>query len=138
MICKSKINVRYAETDKMGIVYYANYAVWYEIGRTNFLKQAGISYSNMENIGIMVPVVDLNIHYIYPAKYDDNIIIETTVEDFSPVKIKFDYKIYKESVSEVINKGTTTHCWVDDKFKLINLKRAYPDIYLKLKNSISQ
>ncbi len=138
MICKSKINVRYAETDKMGIVYYANYAVWYEIGRTNFLKQAGISYSNMENIGIMVPVVDLNIHYISPAKYDDNIIIETTAEDFSPVKIKFNYKVYKEGINEVINKGTTTHCWVNDKFKLINLKRTYPDIYLKLKNSISQ
>ena len=136
MICKSKINVRYAETDKMGIVYYANYAVWYEIGRTNFLKQAGISYSNMENIGIMVPVVDLNIHYISPAKYDDNIIIETTAEDFSPVKIKFNYKVYKEGINEVINKGTTTHCWVNDKFKLINLKRTYPDIYLKFKISI--
>lgn len=86
----------------------------------------------------MVPVVDLNIHYISPAKYDDNIIIETTAEDFSPVKIKFNYKVYKEGINEVINKGTTTHCWVNDKFKLINLKRTYPDIYLKLKNSISQ
>ena len=138
MICKSKINVRYAETDKMGIVYYANYAVWYEIGRTNFLKQAGIPYSNMENMGIMVPVLDLNINYIYPAKYDDNIIIETSVEDFSSVKIKFSYKLYKEGTSQIINRGTTTHCWVNDKFKLINLKRSYNDIYLKLKKSISQ
>jgi len=100
------IRVRYAETDKMGYVYYGNYATYFEVGRVELLRSLGISYRKLEEKGILLPVVNLNVDYIKPAFYDDNLTLETVLTNIPGVKIVFDYKL-KRGV-EVLSKAQTT------------------------------
>ncbi len=136
MISITELTVRYAETDQMGIVYHTNYGIWYEIARTNFIKDLGYSYSEMEKRGIFLPVTDLKLHYISPARYDDNIKIETTVSSISSAKIEFSYTSYVKENKKPINTGISIHAFVDNKMRLINFKKNFPDIYTTIKNSI--
>ncbi|HZW77973.1 MAG TPA: thioesterase family protein [Flavobacteriaceae bacterium] len=92
----TKIRVRYGETDQMGVVYYGNYALYIEQGRTEWLRDLGISYKWMEDQNIMLPVVHLSIDYKASAFYDDLLTIETTLEEIPNVKIIFNYKIFNE------------------------------------------
>ena len=104
--------VRYEETDQMGIVYYGNYAKYLEIGRVEWLRALGITYRSMEENGIMLPVIFLQINYKKPAKYDDLITVETTLKKTPSVKIEFDYKIYGES-REVLVEANTVLAFID-------------------------
>jgi acyl-CoA thioester hydrolase len=90
------VRVRYAETDQMGVVYHGNYAQYFEMGRVEWLRNIGISYKRMEESGIMLPVVSLNINYKKPARYDDLLTVKTIFKSQSTVKIEFDYEIYNE------------------------------------------
>lgn len=99
--------VRYAETDKMGVVYYANYAIYFEIGRTDMFRQIGYTYERMESEGIMLPVVDLHITYKKPARYDDELTIITELREMPTAKIKFYYEI-KNSAGDSLCTGETT------------------------------
>jgi acyl-CoA thioester hydrolase len=90
------VRVRYAETDQMGVVYHGNYAQYFEMGRVEWLRNIGISYKWMEENGIMLPVVSLNINYKKPARYDDLLTVKTIFKSQSTVKIEFDYEIYNE------------------------------------------
>lgn len=138
MISESKITVRYAETDKMGIVYHTNYGIWYEIGRTNFLKDLGFNYTKMEELGIMLPVTELNCKYIIPALYDDTIIIKTSIKKLTPVKIEFSYELFKEGESTLINRGYSIHAFVDNDMKIINLKKTKPSIFELISKGIQK
>ena len=89
--------VRYEETDQMGVVYHGNYARYLEIGRVEWLRSLGITYKSMEESGIILPVIFLQINYKKSAKYDDLITVETTLKKIPSVKIEFDYKIYGKS-----------------------------------------
>ena len=84
-----KVRVRYAETDQMGVVYHGNYAQYFEMGRVEWLRNLGISYKWMEDNGVMLPVVSLNINYKKPARYDDLLTIKTILKSQSTVKIEF-------------------------------------------------
>ena len=101
-----EFRVRYAETDQMGFVYYGNYAQYFEIGRVKALKKVGLSYRDLEESGIMLPVMDLNIQYKKAAKYDDLIRVETTIPEMPTNRIKFEYLIYREE--ELLASGSTT------------------------------
>ena len=136
MTSVTKLTVRYAETDQMGIVYHTNYGIWYEIARTNYIKDIGYSYSDMEKIGILLPVINLNINYISPARYDDNIIIKTTVSKISSAKIEFLYSTYIDGDEKAINTGSSIHAFVGKDMKLINFRKNFPDIYTAIKDSI--
>ncbi len=136
MTSVTKLTVRYAETDQMGIVYHTNYGIWYEIARTNYIKDIGYSYSDMEKSGIFLPVVNLNINYISPAHYDDNIIIKTTVSKISSAKIEFSYSTYIEGNEKAINTGISVHAFVDKDMNLMNFKKNFSEIYTAIKNSI--
>lgn len=133
---KTKIVARYAETDQMGVVHHSVYPIWYEVARTEFAKKYILPYSKAEKIGIMMPVAELTSKYYKSAYYEDEITIITEVEKFSPVRIKFTYKLYNSS-GDLINIGSTMHAWTDTNLKIINLKKLYPDIYDKL-NKIKQ
>jgi len=136
MISTTELIVRYAETDQMGIVYYTNYGVWYEIARTNYIKDLSYSYTDMEKKGILLPVIDLNIHYISPTYYDDNITIETTVSKLYSSKIEFSYLVYRNDIKEPVNTGSSIHAFVNKDMKLINFKKDFPDIYYAIDNSM--
>ena len=105
-ISETTVRVRYAETDRMGYVYYGNYTLYYEVGRVEALRQLGTSYKEMEDNGIMLPVYSCNIKYLKPALYDDLLIIKTFIKELPTAKISFDYEIYNQQ-NELINSANT-------------------------------
>lgn len=106
------IRVRYAETDQMGVVYHGNYAQYFEMGRVEWLRNLGLSYSFMEKNGIMLPVVSLTINYKKPARYDDLLTVRTIFKKQSSVKIEFDYEIYSEK-GELLTTGNSVLVFVN-------------------------
>jgi len=100
--------VRYAETDQMGVVYYANYFVWFEIGRTDWLRRSGWSYLEMERDGYSLPVVEAHCSYRQPAKYDDEIDVVTLGTLLSPVRVRFDYTLVRGGNGSLAE-GYTVH-----------------------------
>jgi acyl-CoA thioester hydrolase len=107
-----QFRVRYAETDQMSYVYHGNYAQYLEMGRIEWLRNIGISYKEMEESGIMLPVFNLNINYLKPAKYDDLLTLKTTLEKTPSVKINFNYEIYNEQ-NELLTTATTTLVFIN-------------------------
>ena len=105
----SKLRVRYAETDQMGVVYYANYLVWFEIGRTDWLRHSGWTYVNMEADGFSLPVVEAHCEYRQSAKYDDEIEVQTRGTLLSPVRVRFDYHLVRASDQAPLAAGHTVH-----------------------------
>ncbi|EPY2274118.1 acyl-CoA thioesterase [Clostridium sporogenes] len=131
-INRTETTVRYVETDQMGVVHHSNYYPWFEIGRTEFTKATGMKYTDIENIGVMMPLTESYCKYIKPAKYEDKIIIETSIEKLTPVKIIFSYKIIKKENNELLAKGSTTQAFVNKKnFKVINLKQCNEELWNK-------
>lgn len=112
----TKIRVRYAETDQMGVVYHGNYAQYLEIGRVEWLRSLGVSYRDMEDSGIMLPVVSLNINYKKPAIYDDLLKVRTKLVKLPSVSISFDYEIFNAN-PELIVSANTVLVFVDMKSK---------------------
>lgn len=106
------MRVRYSETDQMGIVYYGNYAQYLEQGRTDWLRSLGFTYKYMEEHQVMLPVINLNIDYKLPAKYDDLLTIKTSLLEIPSVKIKFYYEI-KNQNDELLATATTSLVFLD-------------------------
>ena len=104
--------VRYGETDQMGVVYHGNYAQYMEMGRVEWLREMGISYKNMEENGIMLPVISLHIDYKKPAVYDDLIAVRTILKKTPAVKIEFDFEIYNEA-REILAEATVVLAFID-------------------------
>lgn len=104
--------VRYGETDQMGVVYHGNYAQYLEMGRVEWLRALGITYRSMEENGIMLPVISLQIDYKKSARYDDLITVETTLNKTPLVRIEFDYKIYNET-RELLAEANTVLAFMD-------------------------
>jgi acyl-CoA thioester hydrolase len=126
----SRVRVRYAETDKMGVVYYANFFVWFEVARTDLLRHAGFSYRDMEKDGCMLPVLEAHCQYRKPALYDDELEITTTGTWLSHVRIRFDYVIVRLTDAAVLADGHTVHASLDLAGKPMRLpervRRMFP------------
>jgi acyl-CoA thioester hydrolase len=105
----SRLRVRYAETDQMGVVYYANYLVWFEVGRTDWLRSLGWTYREMEASGILLPVIEAQCEYRAPARYDDEVEIRTTGQLLSLVRVSFSYEVRIGSDGQLSASGRTTH-----------------------------
>jgi acyl-CoA thioester hydrolase len=118
----TSLRVRYAEADPMNVVYYGNYAQYFEVGRVESLRALGISYKSMEEMGYLLPVVELNIKYLRSAKYDDLITIKTTIKEL-PVdhRIQFDQEIYNEA-GKLLTIGTVKLYFMDETLsKKVNM-----------------
>jgi len=109
---KHQVRVRYAETDNMGYVYYGNYAAYYEVARTEMLRSTGISYKELEDMGVMLPVIELHCQYIKAAKYDDLITLNIYIREKPGIRIKFEYELFNEE-GELLNTGSTQLVFVD-------------------------
>ena len=111
-VCKykytSRIEVRYAETDQMGIVHHSVYAVWFEQARTEFFRNAGASYADMEAEGFAAPVLELSIRYRQPTHYGEFVDVETTMVREGSLKFRFEYKVFVNG--QLCTTGTTLHC----------------------------
>lgn len=118
------VRVRYAETDQMGVVYHGNYAQYFEIGRVEWLRNLGLSYKRMEELGIMLPVVSLTMNYKKPAKYDEDLCIRTIFKACKGVKIEFDYELYNQA-NELLTTGYSMLVFVDMKTGRPTVPPAY-------------
>ena len=108
------VRVRYGETDQMGYVYYGNYAMYYEVGRVESLRQLGLTYKELEDMGVMMPVLENKSKYHQAALYDDHLKIVTAIREKPSVRIRFDYAIYNED-GKLIHEGETLLAFVDKK-----------------------
>ena len=115
-----RIRVRYAETDRMGVVYHANYVVWFEIGRTEFCRAAGIPYRQMEAEGILIPVTGLDCKYRRSARYDDSILIRTRMGDVGSRGLSFFYEIRNEN-DELLCEGSSRHIFTNAESRPISI-----------------
>jgi acyl-CoA thioester hydrolase len=133
MSVTTEIRVRYAETDQMNVVYYANYLVWFEIGRTELLRAAGLTYERLEkDHGCILPVAESRCRYRSPARYDDRISIETRPAMVRGPVVKFAYRILRKELAEegteretLLAEGETTHVVCDAQMNRISLPEHY-------------
>jgi acyl-CoA thioester hydrolase len=125
---ETRLRVRYAETDKMGVVYHSNFVIWFEVGRVELLRQLGFEYSQMEQQdNCHIPVVDLRVRYKAPAQYDDEIVVRTVLKNARASLLHFSYEVLRESDRTLLATGETVHIIVDDKFE----RRPLPDKYMQ-------
>ena len=109
----SSVRVRYAETDQMGVAYYANYFVWFEVGRCELLRSLGRSYRDLETDGVRLPVIEAHCEFRDSARYDDELEVSTTGSLVSPVRIQFRYDVSRRSDGTPLTAGRTVHAAVD-------------------------
>lgn len=135
-INETTVEVRYQETDQMGVVYHANYLVWFEIGRTKFIEQLGFKYTEMERDNIVSPVIDLQISYKRPAIYGETITIFTWLESYNGIKTSYGYRI-ENNDGETLVTGISDHVIVNkDTFKPLQLRKVNPEWHQAYKNQI--
>ena len=140
MHSKTYITVRYAETDRMGVAHHANYPIWFEVGRTDFIRLFGTSYSDMEAAGIMTPLRNLSVRYKLPALYEDNLIVRTWCTQMTAARIEFSYtvkRIESDGSETELCYGSTEHGFVDaGTFRPCNAKKRMPELYGRLNSNI--
>jgi acyl-CoA thioester hydrolase len=113
---ETKVRVRYGETDQMGFAYYGNYAQYYEVGRVEAMRGIGMSYREIEEQGIFLPVYTFSIKYLKPALYDDELTIKTTIPELPKARIRFEYTCYN-TAGDLLNEGETTLVFIDKATK---------------------
>jgi acyl-CoA thioester hydrolase len=124
--CETRIRVRYAETDQMGVVYYANYLVWMEVARVEFCKAAGFSYEEMEREdGVLLAVSEARCRYHFPARFDQEVIILTTLAEAHPRMVSFAYEMRLAEDGRKIATGETRHVFVGRDLKPVRLPEKY-------------
>lgn len=150
---------RYQETDRMGVVYHANYLNWFEIGRTDMFRQLGFTYRSMEELGILLPVTSTDLQFKSPARYDDHIAVYARLTTFSALRVVYEYEIRRltdsefagigaaesgfagvtrpplapqDFAGELLVAGTTSHVWVNGDWKPVRLDRALPELFREI------
>ena len=125
----SLIRVRYAETDKMGVVYYANYLVWFEVGRADLLRSLGWTYREMEHEGITLPVIEAHCEYRRSARYVDEMEVRTEGRMLSPVRMEFTYEVFRRDDQMVAASGRTIHVALDSAGKPCRLPDRIKQVF---------
>ncbi|HTD97219.1 MAG TPA: thioesterase family protein [Edaphobacter sp.] len=127
-VSETRVRVRYAETDQMGVVYHANYLVWFEVGRVEFIRQLGLNYKRMEvEEGCGIAVVDAHVRYKAPARYDDELVIQTRLIAARGAVIRFGYRILRAEDGLLLCEGETVHVVVDNEMKRRSLPPKYAE-----------
>jgi acyl-CoA thioester hydrolase len=130
VICESRLRVRYAETDQMGVVYHSNHFIWFEIGRVELLRQLGFSYRDMEQTdGCFIAVVDARCRYKAPARYDDEVIVRTHLKNVRESVVHFGYQLVRVGDGELLAEGETTHIVTDAQMKITPLPEKYMRVF---------
>ncbi|MBS1814715.1 MAG: acyl-CoA thioesterase [Acidobacteria bacterium] len=130
----ARVRVRYAETDQMGVVYHANYLVWFEVARVEILRSLGLSYKQFEAEGFMIAVIDAHVRYRSPAKYDDDIAIEARIEALRGSLMRFTYRVMRVEDSTLLAEGETTHIVVNKTMEKTALPQHYAEAFRNLMN----
>ncbi len=126
-----KIRVIYADTDAMGIVYHTNYIKWFEIGRTELMRDLGVVYERLEKEGYCLPLTQVYCHYLAPARYDEWVQLETRINYFRKASIRFDYEIRNEEGSVVLVEGYSVHAFTNREGKIVRAPKSVADKILE-------
>ncbi len=131
---EARLRVRYAETDQMGVVYHANYLVWFEIGRVELMRQLGFDYKQMESEDdCFIAVVEANCRYKSPARYDDELVIATEIAALRGFVLKFRYRVLRASDGALLAEGETTHIITDRNLKKKPLPEKYVEAFRRVR-----
>ena len=125
----STLRVRYAETDKMGVVYYANYFVWFEVGRADLLRSLGWTYREMELAGVSLPVIEAHCEYRRPARYDDDLEVRTEGRMLSLVRMEFSYEVVRRDDRSIAASGRTVHAALDQDGRPCRLPARIREVF---------
>ncbi|WP_226579032.1 acyl-CoA thioesterase [Halobacillus litoralis] len=126
-VIETPIQVRYQETDMMGVVYHANYLVWFEIGRTAFIDGLGFKYSEIEKEGVVSPVIDAQVSFKKPVRYGDDVKVHTWVESYDGLRVSYGYAVMFENGETAVT-GETKHVIVKkDNFRPVSIRKKFPD-----------
>jgi len=120
---RASVSVRYAETDMMGVVYHGSYLPWLEIGRTHLLKEHGLPYRELETEGFFLPVLEVGVRYLRPAKYDDTIVITTFLREKPTLRIRMEYELHRGD--ELLATASTLHAFIDRAGKPVRPPAAF-------------
>lgn len=132
MVTETELTVRYAETDRMGIVHHSRYFPWFEVARTDWIKQSGLSYSQLEAMGIWFPLCESGAKYKKGLQYEDVCVVRARMVSMGAARCRFEYEVYKKPDMELMATGFTEHGFTDPSLKPFNLKKRYPDIWERL------
>lgn len=134
---EARLRVRYAETDQMGVVYHANYLVWFEIGRVELMRQLGFDYKQMESgDDCFIAVVEANCRYKSPARYDDELVIATEIAALRGFVLKFRYRVLRASDGALLAEGETTHIITDRNLKKKPLPEKYVEAFRRVRRDL--
>lgn len=133
---RTRILVRYADTDQMGVVHNANYLTYFEVARTEYLKDLYTSYKAVEEAGFMFPVTGANLSFIGNLKYDDEMVIVTRMQSFKGARFTMEYEIYVGD--RLVHKATTGHAITDKNMRPVNIKKVYPALYEAFMKGLGQ
>ena len=130
MTGEARVRVRYAETDQMGVVYHANYLIWFEVGRVELMRQMGLDYKSMErDEGCLIAVVEVAVRYKAPARYDDELMVRTRILQARSPIVKFAYEIVRAEDGVVLCEGSTTHVVVGRDMKRMHIPERYSEAF---------
>ncbi|GAA0591395.1 thioesterase family protein [Virgibacillus siamensis] len=148
------LRVYYKDTDQMGVVHHGNYVNWFEMGRTEMMQEAGIAYQDIENLGLLLPVLNLDIDYHKSAAYNECAAVYTKIGLYTPIKLRFDYEVRRiaeekfleqksagkglvqEQEGELLVSGSTLHMWLNKKWKPARIDKTAPDIFERIKREV--
>jgi acyl-CoA thioester hydrolase len=149
-----RLRVRYQETDQMGVVYHANYMNWFEIGRTELIRELGLPYKRLEEAGLFLPVIELTSKFRAPARYDDEVAVWTRIVEFSTLTIRFESEIRMAVTSqelsvkpadpiqlptgELLVSGGTKHIWLNRSWKPVRIHSEAPDLFALLEQAFGE
>jgi acyl-CoA thioester hydrolase len=123
---ETRLRARYAETDQMGVVYYSNYIVWMEVGRVEFCKALGCNYRDMEREdGVLLAVVEAHCRYLSPARFDDEVVVRTWIEEANPRTVRFAYEMSLAEDGRMLATGETRHFFLNREMKRTRLPQKY-------------
>ncbi len=132
-VAETRVRVRYAETDQMGVVYHANYLIWFEVGRVEYIRQLGLDYKSMEREeGCGIAVVDVSVRYKAPARYDDELVVQTRLIAARGALIRFGYRILRAEDGMVLCEGETVHVVVGPDMKKRSLPQKYANRFAEV------
>lgn len=113
----------------MGVVYHANYLNWFEVGRTEWIRSLGMPYADLERQGLLLPVTEVQVKFVQPARYDEWVQVHVRMSDFSHVRLGFEYEVRREEDGALIVAGTSRHVWVNRAWKPVRIDREAPELY---------
>jgi acyl-CoA thioester hydrolase len=137
-VATKEVEVRYAETDQMGVVYHSNYLVWMEIGRTKLIQDLGFNYAEMEKDGIISPVLDIQISYKKPLRYGDVAKVHTWIEEYDGFRVSYGYEIFTNEGELAVTAISKHVCVKRESFRPIAIRKLYPDWHLAYEKAKKQ